>query len=121
MTHRLPPIALVTVAALALSGCATWEKPGASETDRDRDLAACEVLGYDRYPPALERYLATPAHFDRPETTCAYDAKGHVTACTTSPGHWIPDQWTTHDTNAAPRRAVIEDCMFGKGWHREVK
>ncbi|MDD3446878.1 MAG: hypothetical protein PHS60_15835 [Zavarzinia sp.] len=106
-------------AVLALAACTTWEKPGATDTDRDRDLAACEVAGYDRYPPLMQRYLAEPAHWEPPDLDCHYDKNGRLVGCTSSGGYWIPDRWATRDANTDARQAVIDDCMFKQGWHKE--
>ncbi|WP_133636854.1 hypothetical protein [Zavarzinia compransoris] len=113
----LPPILLL----FALAGCTTWEKPGATDVDRDRVVAFCEVEGYDRYPQVLESYLAVPAYWEPPVTTCHYDRKRQRDVCSTSGGYWVPEQWETRDLNDAPRRSVFEACMFRQGWHKETR
>ncbi|MFA5119565.1 hypothetical protein [Zavarzinia sp.] len=116
MFRRLLPFVLL---CLPLGGCVTWEKPGATDLDRQVDTSACNVEGYNRYPPFLQDYLAEPAHWEPTVETCSEDKKHKTRTCTTSGGYWVPDRYETRDLNDGPREAIFNACMFRKGWHQE--
>ncbi|MBE1159490.1 hypothetical protein [Dyella acidiphila] len=101
-----------------LCGCTTWVKPGASERDRDADVAACEAIGYDRFAPAVATYLARGSYWEPPSTVCSKSDDKHET-CTTSGGGWRPDEYSSHDVNGDARDAFVVDCMYRKGYNKQ--
>ncbi len=85
-------VLVLVLSALVLSACASgWKKPGATDVDNRRDLAACRLEGHERY---------------RPNQSVGVNANSNngVTVKTT-------------DSNAQLRNLHIENCMFNKGWH----
>ena len=96
-------------ACVALSACATWYKPGASEAEFYQDKGACQAQAMSVYPQAM---VTTGGYQAPTQTNCT--RIGNTTNCTTTPGQQI--QGFTQDQNAIARGFAFNDCMRGRGW-----
>ncbi|AKA37388.1 hypothetical protein NE897_01475 [Yersinia ruckeri] len=102
--------------ALSLSGCTQWEKNGATPLERKRDLSECNARGYEVHRPDI----VTDVEF-------SYQNKYRV--CEKGKGGCDkgyrydkePEFKTVHkDRNASARFALIDACMYRKGWYEKT-
>lgn len=103
-------IALVVV--VALSGCANWKHPTATQQDFNRDSYQCQMETASVYQPnqtAMSSGYRGPA-----QTNCS--TYGNQTNCTTTPGVYVPP--VTQDTNALPRAMAFNSCMQARGYYK---
>ncbi|MFC0225587.1 hypothetical protein [Serratia aquatilis] len=108
---------IVIFTLFTLTGCTQWERAGASNNTRDAELAECTSLGYDRFPPndiqSFELgYESEYVSCDKDEKTCP---DGHRYEKTPSL------KTVQKDLNEAARNAVIQACMYDKGWHQRTR
>jgi hypothetical protein len=97
------------LALSALAGCGTWQRPGSTEADLNREMYECEMQAAQAYPPV---YSTEPGYTTAARTTC--QSYGYQTQCTTTPGVTYPG--TTTDMNAIARTTARDSCMRSKGW-----
>ncbi|ERT13254.1 hypothetical protein LGZ99_09905 [Photorhabdus temperata] len=110
----VPLIILFTL----LTGCTSWEKPGANQYERDRDYAECKALGYSQLP---SDWTSEVVHsFETKRFSCKNEDKEEDKSC----NHYVTvpktevNRW---DKNESSRRWVISSCMYKKGWHEETR
>ncbi|OCQ53196.1 hypothetical protein Ppb6_01597 [Photorhabdus australis subsp. thailandensis] len=101
-----------------LSGCTSWEKPGATQLDRDVDYAECKEQGYFRFPPDWDSKVVHS--YETKHFPCEDKDGKKDKSC----GHYITvpkaevERW---DKNESARRWVISSCMYKKGWHEKTR
>ncbi|GAB0114713.1 hypothetical protein [Acidisoma sp. C75] len=110
---RLASLALIACGLLA--GCTTWEKPGASEADRDAAETHCQAVSHMVLPPNLyTTYSRGASYSDRKKCE-----KNSFNGCVKRGGRYYAIQESTTDANSDGRDSVFRDCMYQGGW-REV-
>ncbi|TDB62141.1 hypothetical protein [Photorhabdus khanii] len=114
---KITIISLIILFTL-LTGCTSWEKPGATQFERDRDYAECREIGYSRFSPD---WTSEVVHsYETKYFPCEDKDKKKDKSC----GHYITvpkaevKRW---DKNESARRWVISSCMHKKGWHEETR
>ncbi len=100
-----------------LSGCTTWVKPGATPIERDSTLSQCRAYAYQRVAPNLVTAMVDPGGYQPGWREC-YNYHGK-TRCRWNGGFFVPPRYATFDANRGSRDAMVENCMFVNGWHRE--
>lgn len=108
---------VILAVALALGGCTTWVKAGATPQMRDAALARCRAIGYAHVPTAMMTTMTSPGGYTPGKTRCTTDRNGK-TRCTPSAGTLIGPTYATTDTNSDARGAMIDDCMYRQGWQK---
>lgn len=109
----VPRLAVLGGLALALAGCASWEKPGATEAEKRAALGQCEAIGR-QIPPEWQTYVERPGYWEPSITRCSADGR----RCWTLPGGFRPPQYRTRDAAAPLRDSVVGACMRDQGWTR---
>jgi len=99
----------------------TWNKPGATQDDFNRDSAQCNSSAYSQFPPAMRTVRPAVTGMQMPgqsQTDC--DVNGNHASCTTTGGGtttlpvFIPGQDV--DDNANARQSAWQSCMYSNGW-----
>ncbi|CNE99037.1 Uncharacterised protein [Yersinia nurmii] len=107
---------LFVLLILALSGCTQWEKGGATQLDRERDSAECKAIGYERHSPDI----VTDFEFSYQDKykSCEKGKNG----CDKGYRYEKEPEFKTvqKDRNASARNAVIDACMYKRGWHEQT-
>ncbi|MBT2117060.1 hypothetical protein KK141_10000 [Dyella sp. LX-66] len=111
MLRSVRPL-LPLIAMLALSACTEWVQPGVSEDQRDRDLAACTANGH-RSMPTDNVVLRTSGHYQKGEKQCKW--RNGKKECSRKE-EWIGPSEYVRDANEKARDALIEDCMYRRGY-----
>lgn len=92
--------------ALLLTACASWEQPGHSDAEAERDRGACEVSAWERFPVTHTWTMVAPGHWERyyagPSQPPAY--------------YYVSPRFGFVDDNERPRAVFQEQCMREKGW-----
>lgn len=106
-------VALASIAlCLAVSGCAApWHKPGASQSEFEQTLSACQMEA-QRAVPAVIAYRMSPGHS---YTTNHCDKHDRCTEETT----YQPPTMTPYDQNEGMRNQHLRACLFRHGWSDE--
>lgn len=105
-------------AVLALGGCTTWVKAGATPQMRDAAVARCRAIGYAHVPAAMMTTMTSPGGYTPGKTRCTTDKNGK-TRCTPSAGTWTAPTYSTDDANSDARDAMVDDCMYRQGWQKQ--
>ncbi|MCT4737233.1 hypothetical protein [Raoultella ornithinolytica] len=107
---KIKSMLLFVSAVTLLSGCVDyrWIKPGASEQDRQVQLTACEAQALKDMPPDnvvedTQTLSSTKKNADDKKTNKDKETYHRMT-----------------DANASQRGVLVDNCMFGKGWNKEV-
>lgn len=96
-------------AAVFLSGCAGWSKPGATESDFRRDSYQCEMEAARAYPVMI----VTSGGYRTPDNTNCRVVYGQV-QCQTTPGATLYQ--TQSDANLNARTAAHGQCLRARGY-----
>lgn len=109
-------LGLVAVIAslLALGGCATWVKPGATEAQRDAQTARCQAGSFQRAPAAPVTVMTNPGGWVPPEKEC-WKEHGER-RCRIRDGYYQGPSYSTEDVNEGARDALFDECMYNAGW-----
>lgn len=121
-------VALASCLAVLMTGCAQyqWQKPGATQSEFNRDSYDCQMEAARAYPSAIVVQQLTAGYTTPATTNCygsgsAYGVGGTVygnssTNCTTTPGQVVPPQTYTADANAGNRKQATQACMNARGY-----
>lgn len=128
--QEMKALLLVSVAAVAMSGCAQyqWQKYGATQDDFNRDTYQCQMEAARVYPAAIVTQSLTSGYTTAATTNCyengsAYGAGNTVygsstTNCTTTPGQQVAPVTYTVDANQNNRRNAANSCMVARDYQR---
>lgn len=107
---------LIVLPLLILAACSQWERPSAIKSTRDAEYAECRSLGYDRFPPDMVRDV----EFGYVNEYVGCEKNKHN--CPSGFRYEKQPSFKTvqNDRNAAARCAIIEACMYGKGWREKT-
>lgn len=114
LSSRPPARALAAGAllALTLSGCAhyEWFKPGATQSDYNQNIYACNMEAAHAYPPMLALQQVAPGYFTPGYVRCG------PYGCWSGPGYFVPPAMGTVDVNQDNRDQAANQCMQARGW-----
>jgi hypothetical protein len=99
---------------LLLSGCAQWERPGATPPMRDAALARCEAAAFNAARPDNVRVMTDRGGWVPGTRECK--GEGNNRRCRETQGYWRPASYGLRDQNEPVREAMVEDCMRQDGW-----
>ena len=99
--------ALTWALALALAGCGSWNKPGATPDQLEADKAACGAEAAKAWPPRPMAAPTWPTEADR-KCTDIY-GQGPCAPLVQPPG-------TSTDLNAGARSAAFDRCLQSRGY-----
>lgn len=98
---------------LALAGCGSWIRPGASQAQADDDQKACAVQAAHAHPPQILRAPVIPTA-DNLECSRIY---GQAQCSPLAAG----PLGSQTDMNDGARHVAFENCMTAKGYRYSVK
>lgn len=98
---------------LALAGCGSWSKPGASQAQIDADEQGCAVQAAEANPPRVVSAPVVPA-VDNLECARIY---GSAQCSPLGSGPW----GSQTDMNNGARHVAFQQCMTGKGYRYSSK
>ncbi|WP_159346226.1 hypothetical protein [Roseomonas harenae] len=110
---RVLPLLVLLVVPL-LSGCAQWERPGATPPMRDAALARCEASAFNAARPDNVRVMTDRGGWVPGTRECK--GEGSNRRCRETQGYWRPASYGLRDQNEPVREAMVEDCMRRDGW-----
>ena len=96
--------------AVTLCGCATWEKPGATQADFDADKSRCTAQSFQGFPVAM----TGGSTYTPPAQTNCYNY-GNMTRCTTTGGTPVAAGYP-FDANVVGRENAFNSCMYQAGY-----
>jgi len=102
-------------AALLLSACATWEKPGATDAERRLAVAQCRSEAEARLPPVWENNIRRPGHWVPSRTECGREPG----SCRKSGSYFQWPEYRSRDVNAPLRDTLVQTCMHDRGWTQQ--
>lgn len=105
-------LAVGVLLAATLSGCAhyEWFKPGATQSDYNQAIYACNMEAAHAYPPMLAVQPVAPGYFAPGYMRCG------PYGCWSAPGYWVPPAMGTVDINQDNRDQAASQCMQARGW-----
>lgn len=110
-------IAIVSITAIAISGCAGfgWSKPGGTQMDFDSDNMHCTRESASLYPTVM---VNSGLSYQAPViTNCS--SYGSQINCFSTPGASVPPTQT--DANALARIMYWDMCIRAQGWKWGVR
>jgi hypothetical protein len=106
--------ALAACGLTLAAGCGSWTHPTKSGTDFYAEKMVCEQRAATIYPVVLVQRMVSAGHRTPTKTDCTQDGKRST--CITTPGSYVPPQFTTDDVNETKRSSAIDDCLKAGGW-----
>ena len=114
LSSRRPARALAAGALLAatLSGCAhyQWFKPGATQSDYNQTVYACNMEAAHAYPSMPVMQQGAPGYFAPGYMRCG------PYGCWSGPGYYVPPAMGLVDANQGNREQAANQCMRARGW-----
>jgi hypothetical protein len=111
-------LAAALAAAVFLSACVYWDKPGATSDERDVVTAECNAAAYTKVKPNFQT-VQTGGNYIAPATRSCMksgDKDHRYVECQDTPSLYVPPEFSTVDMNEPARDHVFDTCMYRHGW-----